>query len=133
MYQLLLIIRLRNGFQDAFLSALITRVRKLEHIINVLFVKAQPDFCNGAGKQYIHAIVQDDLRRLIIPTDNYNNPMAVNLFLKLKAQDGCSPTVAQKQARFDGAHGACNAQMQNYKVKKRTMVMRMSLAWPIST
>ncbi|KAI9898845.1 hypothetical protein N3K66_005306 [Trichothecium roseum] len=91
---------------------------KIHHKQNVRFadmaaltsegaVRPMPDWFDGARRQDLHAGVRDDpdLGPLIIPTKDFSVPVAPNFFLEVKGPAG-QAVVAQRQACYDGAHGA---------------------------
>ncbi|KAG8415312.1 hypothetical protein J3458_009170 [Metarhizium acridum] len=78
-------------------------------------VKVVPDFFDGARASEVHGKVRHTLNELIVPTKHANVPIAPNFFLEAKGPDG-GASVAQRQACYDGAHGArAMHALQNYQ------------------
>lgn len=85
-------------------NALFTELR---HITNEKAVKPKPDFFDGARLQDLSQDLRNDqnLQSTVIPTKHPGVPVAPNFFLEAKGPDG-NASVAQRQACFDGTHGA---------------------------
>lgn len=84
-------------------------------------VRPAPDWFDGARRQDLHAGVRadPDLGPLIIPTKDFSVPVAPNFFLEVKGPAG-QAVVAQRQACYDGAHGArATRALQSYGQKKQ--------------
>jgi hypothetical protein len=64
-----------------------------------------PDIYYGARPEQLSRKVRDELGDSIIPSTQYDLPMAPNFFLAAKGPDG-SLAVAERQACYDGALGA---------------------------
>ena len=74
-----------------------------------------PDIYYGARPEQLSRKVRDDLSGQIIPSTQHDLPMAPNFFLAAKGLDG-SPSVAGRQACYDGALGARGMHsLQSYK------------------
>ncbi|KAK5651101.1 hypothetical protein OQA88_13283 [Cercophora sp. LCS_1] len=76
-----------------------------ESLTGGLTVNAVPDFFDGAPPGHVDKSVREDLSQMIVPTKHTNVPVAPNFFLEAKAPRG-GADVAQRQACYDGAHGA---------------------------
>lgn len=80
-------------------------------------VEAVPDYFDGAKASDFHSVVR---RELVIPTKHANVPIIPNFFLEAKGPSG-SVSVAEKQACYNGAHGArAMHALQNYKLAEST-------------
>lgn len=77
--------------------------RKLDSLTDDTIPSAKPDFCCGALPDDLHPSIRSELDRLIVPKGDM--PILPNFFLEVKGPDGC-PSVANRQARHDGAIGA---------------------------
>ncbi|KHO00982.1 uncharacterized protein MAM_01760 [Metarhizium album ARSEF 1941] len=78
-------------------------------------VKAIPDFFDGATASDVHGQVRQSLNKLIVPSKHASVPVVPNFFLEAKGPDG-GASVAQRQACYDGAHGArAMHALQNYQ------------------
>ncbi|KAH0592443.1 hypothetical protein MHUMG1_09829 [Metarhizium humberi] len=83
-------------------------------------VKAVPDYFDGAKASDLHSVVRRELNELVIPTKHANVPIIPNFFLEAKGPSG-SVSVAEKQACYNGAHGArAMHALQNYKLAEPT-------------
>lgn len=83
-------------------------------------VKAVPDYFDGAKASDLHSVVRRELNELVIPTKHANVPMIPNFFIEAKGPSG-SASVAEKQACYDGVHGArAMHALQNYKLAEPT-------------
>ncbi|KJK75288.1 hypothetical protein H634G_09306 [Metarhizium anisopliae BRIP 53293] len=83
-------------------------------------VQAVPDSFDGAKASDLHSVVRRELNELVIPTKHANVPIIPNFFLEAKGPSG-SVSVAEKQACYDGAHGArAMHALQNYKLAEPT-------------
>lgn len=79
-----------------------------------------PDSFDGAKASDLHSVVRRELNELVIPTKHANVPIIPNFFLEAKGPSG-SVSVAEKQACYDGAHGArAMHALQNYKLAEPT-------------
>lgn len=77
--------------------------RNLDSLTDDTIPSAKPDFCCGALPDDLHPSIRSELDRLIVPRRDM--PILPNFFLEVKGPGGC-PSVANRQARHDGAIGA---------------------------
>ncbi|KID93590.1 hypothetical protein MAJ_10453, partial [Metarhizium majus ARSEF 297] len=93
------------------------RFTELEPMTNQDAVKPQPDFFDGARLRDLSQTVRNDQVILStgIPTKHPDVPIEPNFFLEVKGPDG-NAAVAQRQACYDGAYGACAMHaLQNHR------------------
>ncbi|EQL00018.1 hypothetical protein OCS_04275 [Ophiocordyceps sinensis CO18] len=74
-------------------------------LTNGVTVKPVPDYFDGASSGDIDKEVGKSIGQMVIPTKHPHVPVAPNFFLEAKAPGGAAD-VAERQACYDGAHGA---------------------------
>ena len=95
-------------------SAMNTLFGSLEPLTDGTIAPAKPDIYYGAHPEQLDRPVRDELGHHIIPSTMEDKPMVPNFFVEVKGPDG-SASVAQRQARYDGAVGARGMHsLQNY-------------------
>ncbi|KAI6781896.1 uncharacterized protein J7T54_005106 [Emericellopsis cladophorae] len=94
----------------------------LEPLTTGDIVKPKPDFFDGAHQHELSEALRADtsLAKKIVPTKHAHIPVVPNLFLEVKGPGG-SFIVAERQACYDGAHGArAMHALQNHGSKDQT-------------
>ncbi|KAL7917158.1 hypothetical protein ACQKWADRAFT_61989 [Trichoderma austrokoningii] len=89
---------------------------ELTPITDKTAVKPKPDFFDGALLNDLNQVIKNDqgVRSTVIPTKHATVPVAPNFYMEAKGPGG-SAAVAQRQACYDGAHGArAMHALQNY-------------------
>lgn len=90
--------------------------KDLEPLTNDDISSAMPDLCYGALPDDLDPDIRNELAGLITP--GVNIPILPNFFLEVKGPDG-RPSVATRQARYDGALGTrAMHSLQNYMEEK---------------
>ncbi|KAK0615137.1 hypothetical protein B0T17DRAFT_497610 [Bombardia bombarda] len=99
----------------AYFTSRNTVFGNLDPLTDETIAAANPDFYDGAEPQGLDRSIRDELAGHIVPSTMLDKPMAPNFFMEVKGPDG-SLAVAIRQARYDGAVGACGIHsLQNYR------------------
>ena len=77
----------------------------LAHLTDGNLVPGNPDIYYGARPEQLSRKVRDELCNYIIPSTQHDLPILPNFSMAVKGSDG-SPSVAKRQACYDGALGA---------------------------
>ncbi|KAJ8132819.1 hypothetical protein O1611_g798 [Lasiodiplodia mahajangana] len=105
---------------NAILSKRNPLFTELKPITDGTASQPKPDVFDGARFDDIDKRIRTDehIYPLIIPTKHLHLPVAPNFFLEVKSQSG-DPAVLERQACYDGAHGARAMHcLQNYGREK---------------
>lgn len=88
----------------------------LDNLTDETLVPGNPDLYYGARPEQIDLDIRRELEGQIVPSTQYDLPIAPNFFLEVKGPDG-SLSVASRQAAYDGALGArAIRSLQSYRV-----------------
>lgn len=103
-----------SGVNNDF-SARKTILRNLKPLTDGTIVPPNPDLYYGARPEQLNRQTRQELAGYIVPSKTENKPMAPNFYFEAKGPDG-APSVAKRQACYDGAVGARGLQMlQSYR------------------